>query len=338
MQISKNVSLKKYNTFGIDCSAEMLIELTHTVDLELLPELIGNINFLIIGSGSNLLFTSDFSGVIIHLQTNNIKIFSDSGNEVLVYADAGVLWDDFVNWCVGKGYGGVENLSLIPGTVGAVPVQNIGAYGVEAADVIGQVAVLDTVTGEKVVFSREACKFSYRDSIFKSELKRKYLITGVWFRLMKNPLLNTGYGTLHDEVARTGTPSVRTVRAAVIKIRQSKLPDPKLIGNAGSFFKNPVMEAERAEKIARNYPEAPIYEAGTGLKKVAAGWLIEKCGWKGKRFGDAGVHEKQALVLVNYGKAKGRDILKLSEDIRKSVADKFEIWLEKEVEVIGPEL
>jgi UDP-N-acetylmuramate dehydrogenase len=244
------------------------------------------------------------------------------------------LWDNLVEWSVSKGYGGLENLSYIPGLVGAVPVQNIGAYGVEARESIAKVKAITIHDGSIRYFSNEECKFNYRNSIFKNKEKGKYLITRVYFKLRTKKEPDLAYGTLKDEVMKLGEPSLRNLRQAVIKIRRSKLPDPSDIGNAGSFFKNPVIENKAASDLKKNFPELPCYNDRPGYTKLAAGWMIDQCGWKGKRIGDAGVHEKQALVLVNYGKATGKEILELSEKIKLTVLEKFGVAIEREVEII----
>jgi UDP-N-acetylmuramate dehydrogenase len=258
----------------------------------------------------------------------------EKSDYVVVCCGAGLVWDSLVEWTVNKGFGGIENLSLIPGLAGATPVQNIGAYGVEVKDTIEKVRAVSLENGSIKEFCIDECRFGYRDSIFKRELKGKFLITNVYYRLMKNPSFNIGYGSLKEEVEKHGPVSLKTVREAVIRIRKSKLPDPALIGIAGSFFKNPVISKSSAEAFRKQYTEAPVYDDPSGGIKVAAGWLIDKCGWKGKRIGDAGVHANQALVLVNYGKATGIEIFNLSEEIKQSVSTKFGIELDREVEVI----
>jgi len=246
-----------------------------------------------------------------------------------------VKWDDFVSYCVDHNWGGIENLSLIPGNVGAVPVQNIGAYGVEAESVITKVNGLKLNTLENKSFTHKECNFGYRTSIFKEELKELFLVTSVVFRLFKQPIFHLDYGALEAEVSKFGEKNLKNIRKAVISIRESKLPDPSKVGNAGSFFKNPVVSETRAESLKKNYPDIPTYPLGTGLVKVAAGWLIEKSGWKGKSLGNAAVHDKQALVLINKGNATAMEIFSLSEMIIKDISAKFNIELEREVLVIG---
>ena len=287
------------------------------------------------GSGSNILFTSDFKGIILCPEIGGIKIEEQDQENVLISAGAGVNWDNLVEWTVNKGFGGLENLSLIPGLVGATPVQNIGAYGVEVKDTIEKVRAVSIEDGAIAEFNNNDCRFEYRNSIFKGKIKGKYLVTRVYYRLTSNPLLKLDYGSLNDEIKKLGDVTLKNVRQAVINIRRSKLPDPKIIGNAGSFFKNPVVSSSAAENLKKMYPQMPAYKDQSGGIKLAAGWLIDQCGWKGKRIGDAGVHDKQALVLVNLGKANGKEIYNLSEEIKKSVWEKFSIELEREVEVVG---
>jgi UDP-N-acetylenolpyruvoylglucosamine reductase len=338
MMIYKNIPLKKYNTFGLDYFAECMIRIK--TEKEAIALFNGTVNLkkplLILGSGSNILFTSDFKGTILYPEIKGIKIEEEVANRnVIVSAGAGVNWDDFVAWSVNKGFGGIENLSLIPGKVGATPVQNIGAYGVEVKDRIVKVRTININDGSIRVFTNNECEFAYRSSIFKNSEKGKYLVTRVYYRLTINPLLNLSYETLKEEVNKLGAETLINVRQGVINIRQNKLPDPEIIGNAGSFFKNPVVESSVALNLKNEYPDIPVYKDQEGYMKLASGWLIERCGWKGERRGDAGVHNKQALVLINYGKATGKEIYNLSEEIRKSVHKKFGVDLEREVEIVG---
>jgi UDP-N-acetylmuramate dehydrogenase len=335
--ILKNFSLSDYNTFGLDYSSEFFVSVkTESEAIKLFKES-GTITkpFLIMGGGSNLLFTGDYKGTIIHPEINGIAIEGKNDDYVIVSAGAGEEWDSFVEWTVDNGFGGIENLSLIPGTVGAAPVQNIGAYGVEAKDTIVKVRAVSTGNGSIREFDTNECLFGYRRSIFKSEMKGEYLVTRVYFKLALKPVLNLKYGSLAGEVAKLGGAVLKNVRDAVIKIRKSKLPDPEIIGNAGSFFKNPVVDFTTAESLRKRYPKMPCYEDPSGGIKLAAGWLIEQCGWKGKRSGPARVHDNQALVIVNHGGASGSEILNLAEEIRKSVWYRFEVELELEVEVIA---
>lgn len=336
MIIHRNISLKSYNTFGHDYLAYCIIKLKSVREATTLFR--EGLSFvrpvLILGGGSNMLFTDSFGGTIFYPDFRGIRIEQKYCDTVIISAGAGITWDKLVEWSVEKGLGGLENLSLIPGKVGAVPVQNIGAYGVEAKDSIVKVKAINIKDGSIRMFSKDECEFGYRDSIFKKRLKGKYMITRVWFNLSSKPVFNLEYGSLKDEVDRIGSVSLKNIRNAVINTRRSKLPDPELIGNAGSFFRNPVADTAAVLKLKRSYPEMPIFPDTCEKTKIAAGWLIEQCGWKGKRKGDAGVHEKQALVLVNYGRATGKEILDLSEEIRKSVKEKFNIDLEREVETV----
>jgi UDP-N-acetylmuramate dehydrogenase len=335
--IQRYISLKDYNTFGLDYRSSIFIrarsEEEAVSDIRAISDFSKPI--LVLGGGSNLLFIEDYDGIIIHPEIPGINIEEDHPGHVIVSAGAGVIWDNLVKWSVEKGLGGLENLSLIPGMIGAVPVQNIGAYGKEAKDVIEKVRCISLEDASVRKFSSSECCFGYRSSIFKTDLKRKYMISRVYFRLFKQPVFNLDYGTLREEVSRLGGTSLRNIRDAVIAIRSSKLPDPRVKGNAGSFFKNPVVDSKKAEFLRENYPNLPCYSDSSGGVKISAGWLIEQCGWKGKSYGNAGVYEKQALVLVNSGGASGKEIYGLAEKIRKSVLDKFGVELEREVEVVG---
>ncbi len=288
----------------------------------------------ILGGGSNLLFTGDYKGTLLHSEIDGISIDEKHRDYHIVSCGSGLDWDFFVEWSVNNGYGGLENLSLIPGQVGASPVQNIGAYGVEIKDVIEKVRAVSLEDGSVREFTRNECCFEYRNSVFKNELKGKYLITRVYYKLATNPILKYDYGSLAVEIKKLGEINLRNVRDAVINIRQTKLADPKITGNAGSFFKNPVVSRSAASALKKRFPEMPYYEDPSGAAKLAAGWLIDQAGWKGKRIGDAGVHDKQALVLINFGNATGDDILKLADAINRSVRTKFGIELEREVEVV----
>ena len=337
MKILKDISLRKFNTFGFDYRANCLISIKSEKEAISIITDHKSINdqYLILGSGSNMLFTDDYRGTIICPEIGGIKVEEQNSESVQISAGAGVKWDDLVEWSVNEGYGGLENLSLIPGMVGATPVQNIGAYGVEVKDYIEKVRAVSTKDGCIREFGNHDCRFGYRNSIFKNEFKSNYLITRVYYRLTINPLLKLNYGSVNDEIEKLGDISLKNVRQAVINIRKSKLPDPEVIGNAGSFFKNPVIDNSTAEDLKKRYPLMPVYNNPAGGKKLAAGWLIDQCGWKGHRSGDAGVHDKQALVLVNHGNATGIELYNLSESIKKSVHEKFGIDLEREVEVVG---
>jgi len=335
--IYENISLKKYNSFGLNVRAD------HFATFKLEENAIHFLkhhneaveNYLILGRGSNLLFTADFHGTVIHPEMEGITLEGKKGIDVIVSAGAGVIWDKLVESTVKNGLGGLENLSLIPGLVGASPVQNIGAYGAEVKNTIEKIRAISLEDGSMREFSNEECRFGYRDSIFKGELKGKYLITKVYFRLSTRPKLCLEYGSMKEEVNKLGSTSLGNVRKIVISNRQNKLPDPEQIGNAGSFFKNPVVKLSVVDELKIKYPKIPVFSDNSGGAKLAAGWLIEQCGWKGKRIGDAGVHEKQALIIVNHGNATGIELFDLSEQIKKSVAEKFGVSLEREVEVIG---
>ncbi len=284
-----------------------------------------------------MLLTKDIDALVMHINLKGISIVEENENEVEIKVMAGENWHDLVTWSLDKGYGGLENLSLIPGNTGTAPIQNIGAYGVELKDVFVSCAAMEIKTGELVGFDNEACKFGYRDSVFKNEAKGQYIITSVHLKLTKKDhVLHTGYGAIEAELKKNGIvyPTIKDVSNAVIAIRQSKLPDPAVLGNSGSFFKNPVISKKAFEKFIKKNPEAPHYEVHDEAFKIPAGWLIEQCGYKGKRFGDAGVHEKQALVLVNYGSATGDDILRLAQLVQKEVAQKFNIKIQPEVNII----
>jgi UDP-N-acetylmuramate dehydrogenase len=338
MTIYENVPLKKYNTFGLNYFADKLILIK--TENEAISVFKGKVKWkkplLILGGGSNILFTGDFNGTILYPEMNGINIEEKTNDSVIVSAGAGLNWDEFVSWTVGKGFGGLENLSLIPGNVGATPIQNIGAYGVEVKDLISSVRTVTTDDGSVRIFSNTECEFGYRNSIFKNREKGKYLVTRVSYRLNLNPVLNFNYGSLNEEINRVGKVSLENVRQSVINIRRSKLPDPEIIGNAGSFFKNPVLKATIANELRNKYPTMPLYKDVEGYNKLAAGWLIDQCGWRGVRKGNAGVHDKQALVLVNNGDATGKEIYDLSCEIKESVHEKFGIDLDREVEVVGP--
>ncbi|HOF21726.1 MAG TPA: UDP-N-acetylmuramate dehydrogenase [Bacteroidales bacterium] len=333
----KSYSLKKNNTFGIDCTADNFVIVHTEREAAEFFRKAGRAKeeVFIIGEGSNLLFTSDFHGTIVRSAIRGIRNEWQDDEFVIISAGSGIVWDSFVEWTVKKGYQGLENLSFIPGLTGAVPVQNIGAYGAEAGESVVRLSAVSTTDGTKRIFENHECGFGYRNSVFKNELKGKYLITRVFFRLRKNPHYNLDYGNLREEADRLGGPSVQNIRKAVIKIRRSRLPDPAVSGNAGSFFKNPVVSPVFAGELKKAFPGLPVYNDPSGGRKLAAGWLIEQCGWKGRRSGDAGVHHSQSLVLVNHGNATGADIYRLSEEIRKSVKAKYGLDLEREVEVLG---
>jgi UDP-N-acetylmuramate dehydrogenase len=335
--IYDNISLKKFNTFGLNVRADRMatFKLEENAMHFFRQHKDSGQKYLVLGQGSNLLFIGDFHGTIIHPEMEGISLEGKMGDEVIVSAGAGEIWDKLVESTVNNGMGGLENLSLIPGLVGATPVQNIGAYGAEVKNTIEKVRTISIEDGSIREFTNKECKFGYRDSIFKGELKGMYLITRIYFRLSTKPKLCLEYGSLKEEINKLGSTSLGNVRKLVITTRQNKLPDPAHIGNAGSFFKNPVTDISVVDNLRTKYPKLPVFKDAAGGIKLAAGWLIEQCGWKGKKIGDAGVHERQALVLVNYGSATGHELFDLSEQIKKSVFEKFGIALEREVEVVG---
>jgi UDP-N-acetylmuramate dehydrogenase len=319
------VFAKYYTVFS---SVEFLKQILSSPEVKSMP-------FIILGGGSNVLFTGDFNGVIIRNAIEGIEVVKEDEGYVFIKASAGEKWHDVVLYCVNRNYGGIENLSLIPGTAGAGPIQNIGAYGVELKDALQEVEAINIRTLEIRKFSNAECKFGYRDSIFKEKEKGNYIILSVTLKLNKNPKVNISYGTLSKELEGMGIiqPTIKDVSNAVIKIRSGKLPDPEKLGNAGSFFKNPVISNTQFEKIKEANTTIASFPATEGYTKLAAGWLIEQCGWKGKRIGDAGVHKDQALVLVNYGNATGKEIYDLSSQIINSVKEKFGVELEREVNI-----
>jgi len=337
MNIEHNKSLKNYNTFGINVSAASFIEITSEAQLMALLSQKKQESLFVISGGSNMLLTKNISALVLHIAIRGIQILEESKDSVLISANAGENWHDFVQYCINNDYGGLENLSLIPGYVGSAPIQNIGAYGVELKDSFVNCEAIDIETNTKHVFAKEDCKFGYRNSIFKNEAKGKFIITKVTFRLSKNKhVLNTSYGAIEGALKEGNitSPTIKNIAEAVIKIRKSKLPDPKEIGNSGSFFKNPVISMDHFKKLQGINPKIPSYKINDLNVKVPAGWLIEQCGFKGKRWGDAGVHKNQALVLVNYNNASGNEILDLAKKIQKTVKNKFAIDLETEVNII----
>lgn len=336
MDFEAHKNLKHLNTFGLDVHAAYYARFQSVEELIRLLNQLPTAEYMILGGGSNVLFTADYSGTLLHNHIQGIEVVREDNAHVWVKAGGGVVWHEFVLHCIGKNWGGIENLSLIPGSVGASPMQNIGAYGVEIKDVFDSLEALEVSTGSLHTFDREACRFGYRESVFKRELKSQFVITLVTFRLDKHHHIHTAYGAINDELSAMGiaAPTIRDVSNAVIRIRQSKLPDPKEIGNAGSFFKNPVVPNSVVESLKQRYPAMPVYPIDEATSKVPAGWLIEQDGWKGKRFEDYGVHAKQALVLVNYGSATGKQIYDLSGQIIESVKQHFGIELEREVNMI----
>ncbi|MFD1316913.1 UDP-N-acetylmuramate dehydrogenase [Namhaeicola litoreus] len=332
----ENISLKLYNTFGIDVIAHQFIELEEITEIQSFIN--KEKDFFILGGGSNILLTKNIEKPILKIETKGKKVLKNSDNDfAYIQVEAGENWHEFVLWCIENGFGGVENLSLIPGNVGTAPMQNIGAYGVELKDVFHSLQALHIPTNQIESFSKTDCNFGYRESFFKNEGKNQYIILNVTFKLTKqNHHIKTDYGAIKDELSRKGiaNPSIKDVSEAVISIRQSKLPDPKDIGNSGSFFKNPVVSIAHLQKLQSKYEVIPHYILSENEVKIPAGWLIEQCGFKGKRFGNTGVHEKQALVLINYGKATGIEVLDLAKLIQTQVKENFEIDLEMEVNII----
>lgn len=337
LQIQENVSLKNFNTFGIAASARYFIEISRPEELTELfmdPQWL-QIERLILGGGSNMLFIHNFEGLVIRLNIRGIE-HRISHNDVFVEVGAGENWNELVNFCVDHGYAGMENLALIPGSVGASPVQNIGAYGVELKDVFHSCQAFEIATGQFKTFTKEDCRFAYRESVFK-QLKGQYIITSVTYQLSLTPKLKLHYGAIEQELQQRQltAPTIKDVAQVVASIRVSKLPDPSTIGNAGSFFKNPVIAASQFERLVAQYPQIANYPAGEEQVKLAAGWLIEQCGWKGKVVGNTGTWKNQALVLVNHGGATGEEVYALSSQIIDSVYTKFGVMLEREVNMIG---
>ncbi|WP_338761191.1 UDP-N-acetylmuramate dehydrogenase [Bernardetia sp. ABR2-2B] len=339
-QILQNISLKPYNTFGIDCTAKSFVEVKTVEQLLNILEMVKAEqpkfpSIFILGGGSNVLFLKDFDGLIIKNSITGIEKVKENEKDITLYVSAGENWHNFVLFCLENNYGGVENLSLIPGTVGAAPMQNIGAYGVEIRNVVERVKVIDRKTNKQFWISNKQCQFGYRSSIFKHEAKDKYIIIGVEFRLTKeNHVLNTSYGAIKDAL-ENDTPTIQEISKAIISIRESKLPNPKEIGNGGSFFKNPEILSNQFEKLKEEFPAIVGYPISDEITKVPAGWLIEKCGWKGKVVGNTGAHKNQALVLVNYGNAKGEEVWNLAKEIQQSVFNKFGIEIEPEINIVG---
>jgi UDP-N-acetylmuramate dehydrogenase len=332
LRIENNISLKKYNTFSIDVQARQFVTVNSIEELQ--QALAEHQDVFLLGGGSNILLVNPIEKPVIHLNIKGIETFLINENDVIIKAGAGENWHEFVLWCIENDYGGLENLSLIPGNVGTSPIQNIGAYGVEIKDVFSELTALEIATGKLKKFNASMCHFGYRNSVFKNELKGQFVIVDVSFKLTRsNHKINTDYGAIRS-ILSSQTPSIKEVSDAVIAIRQSKLPDPDILANSGSFFKNPVVANDLFHEIQRTYPEMPYYPVDDFSTKIPAGWLIEKCGFKGKRFGDAGVHEHQALVLVNHGNATGNELLDLANRIQSKVNDSFGIALEMEVNII----
>ena len=337
MQIQENASLKPYNTFGISAKAKAFISVT---DIGMLQQALANSAYpkkFILGGGSNMLLKNDVDALVIHIALKGIKTVKETDEAIWLEVAGGENWHEFVMHCVEQGYGGLENMALIPGNVGTAPVQNIGAYGVELKDHFYSCTAIHRTTLEQKTFSLEDCRFGYRDSVFKNVLKDQYVITAVIFRLDKtNHTLHTGYGAIQEVLAekQINNPTIKDIAQAVIDIRSSKLPNPDELGNSGSFFKNPVISIKQFEKLQQEHPKVPFYTVSETEIKIPAGWLIEQAGFKGKRFGDAGVHKNQALVLVNYGDASGNEIWDLALQIQKEVHQQFGIEIQPEVNII----
>jgi UDP-N-acetylmuramate dehydrogenase len=338
MHLAQNLPLKDLNSFGISCRAAYLRAFRNISELKEILSSQENklIKKMVLGGGSNILFTQNYNGLILLNEIMGIEKLNETQETITYRIGSGENWHSIVSFFVENNWGGLENLSLIPGKVGAAPMQNIGAYGVEQKDCFIELSALEINTLNEVVFKNSDCNFGYRESFFKAAGKGKYIITSVTYQLSKNPKINTAYGVINQELDKMGilNPSIKDVAEAVIAIRKSKLPDPKIIGNAGSFFKNPVIPNVIFEILKSNYPEIVAYPAEKGFTKIAAGWLIEQAGWKGYREGDAGVHKNQALVLVNYGNASGNEIKALAEKIIEDVMAKFGVRLETEVNII----
>tara|TARA_B110000483_G_scaffold120422_1_gene145373 strand:+ start:1259 stop:2275 length:1017 start_codon:yes stop_codon:yes gene_type:complete len=338
MNVIENYPLIKLNTFGIDVKAKYFTSINTVNELIEIKksEKFKDHELLILGGGSNILFTKDFNGLVI---LNNIKgkeIVDQNDDSIILKIGAGENWHELVMYCVDNGWGGIENLSLIPGNTGTAPMQNIGAYGVEIKETFVELEALEISSGKIVKFSNSECEFGYRESVFKNKMKNKYIILNITLELNKNPILNINYGDVKAilETKKIETPTIKDVSNAIISIRQRKLPDPKKIGNSGSFFKNPIIDINQLKLIKEKYPNVVSYKINKNEFKIAAGWMIEKVGWKGKKFNNFGVHENQALVLVNYGLANGKEIFNLSEKIILDIKEKFGITLEREVNII----
>ena len=329
-----HISLRDRNSFGVEQQAARLAEFETADDLRAIFAGGAPAEWCVLSGGNNILFTRDYDGLLLTPAARGIAVTKDEGDRVYVRAEAGVEWDDLVEWAVGRGLWGIENLSLIPGKVGAAPVQNIGAYGAEAKDAIESVEMFCTDTCNTLILSREHCAFGYRESVFKHALRGRVVITAVTFRLSRRPRPDLGYGDLLRETEARGGATLRNIREAVCAIRRSKLPDTAVLGNAGSFFKNPVVEASVAERLRTDYPALPLYPAAEGRMKLAAGWLIEQAGMKGHREGCVGVHDRQALVLVNYGGATGGEVLALAHKVQEAVRAKFGVEIAAEVNVL----
>lgn len=337
LKFQENYCLKRHNSFGVDAKSRLFISFTSEIELRFIleSEVYSNNKTFILGEGSNILLTQDFDGLMIHNRIKGICILEENKQYVLVEVGAGVNWHEFVTWSVNRELSGVENLSLIPGTVGASPVQNIGAYGMEVKDTITKVHALKIQNKETKIFSNKDCDFEYRSSIFKGALKDKTIITKVEFKLLKTAINNTSYGDIEQELKTLNIkPSPKNISNAVINIRNRKLPNPSELGNSGSFFKNPIVSSSRFKSLKKIFPKIVGYKISEQETKIAAGWLIEDAGLKGHRDGEAGVHKNQALVLVNYGKASGKDIINLAQKIQNIIAKRYGINIKPEVNII----
>ncbi len=338
MEIRKNFSLKEFNTFHLDVASDFFTEVNSTEEIS---HLISSVEFtslskFILGGGSNILFTKNFDGIVIKNNLKGIEKIKEDADFVWIKSGSGEIWNDLVIYCVQHNYGGVENLSLIPGTVGAAPIQNIGAYGVELKETFEELEVVHLIAGEIKKFSRNDCKFGYRDSIFKTEVKNQFMIASVTLKLSKHPVFNTSYGAIETELKAMGVTekSIKAISDAVCNIRRSKLPDPAKVGNAGSFFKNPEVSNEKCETLKKDFPDIVAHKTSNDKMKLAAGWLIEQCGWKGKQVGNVGMHKQQALVLVNYGNATGKELIDHALNVQQSVREKFGVEIEMEVNIL----
>ncbi len=338
MVIYQNISLKPYNTFGLEAKAAEFVECNTLEEVQVLCATfnLSERPLLILGGGSNILLTQDFKGMVVKMNLKGIEKVYENEDNVWLKTNSGEIWHDFVIHCVAENLGGVENLSLIPGCIGAAPMQNIGAYGAEIKDTVDEVMAVEINTGKLVKFSNAECEFGYRESVFKQKFKGKYIIVSVTFKLNKNPVINAQYGAISEVLQQKGinNPSIKDISNAVIEIRQSKLPDPKILGNSGSFFKNPEIPLALFQQLKLNYPSMPGYPVNEENIKVPAGWLIEQCGYKGKVIGNTGAHKNQALVLVNYGNASGYEIYRVAMEIQNSVRDKFGVFIIPEVNII----
>lgn len=333
-----DANLQPLNTFGVPAKARELVRFTSTnAILQFLDDRkLNEANILILGGGSNILFTKDFDGIVLSADMSNTEIIKEDDDFAWVQSDAGVVWHDLVRFCLQQNLGGIENLSLIPGKNGAAPIQNIGAYGVELKDVLESLTAIDLEKGTPHIFSNSDCEFGYRDSVFKRHFKNRFFITSILLKLRKKPILQLDYGAILETLERNNVSniSIADVSNAVCEIRQSKLPDPSKLGNAGSFFKNPIIPKEQLSHLKKDFPDIISYPANKDSVKIPAGWMIEKAGWKGRKFGNCGVHDRQALVLVNYGKANGSEIRELSELIIEDIRNTFGILLEREVNIV----